>query len=115
MRICSEGDCAPTLLLLLHSWGSGMQQLWFDEDLSPLLSLPPDVNVLFATSLNGASDITRHMHSRLASLQHTGSIFDWLYVAPFPLSFLSHFVQVQLGGCRFEERCTHRRHRHVNP
>jgi hypothetical protein len=79
LDVCGANDCTPTLLLLLHSWGGGMQQLWFNADLSPLLSLPSDVNVLFATSLDGADVITDHMLGRLASLQHTGSILHWLY------------------------------------
>ena len=99
LEVCGTDGCKPTLLLLLHSWSSGMQQLWFDADLSPLLSLPPDVNILFATSLSGADDITRHMLGRLAALQHTGTAIDWIsallgLTSPPPAS---HVIEQQLS------------------
>lgn len=79
LEICSATrDCTPTLLLFLHSWGGGMQQLWFESDLSPLRSFPPDVNLVFATSLNAADVISDAVLERLASLRYSGSVVDWI-------------------------------------
>jgi hypothetical protein len=55
-----------------------MQQLWFESDLSPLRSFPPDVNLVFATSLNGADVISYNMLQRLESLHYIGSVMDWI-------------------------------------
>jgi hypothetical protein len=77
-ELCSATrDCTPTLLLLLHSWGSGMEQLWFETDISPLLSLPPDVNLVFATSVNAADVVAGHMLERVNALQHAGGLLAW--------------------------------------
>ncbi len=78
-ELCSATrDCTPTLLLLLHTWGGGMQQLWFDTDMAPLLSLPPGVNLLFATSINGADVVAAHMLERVQALQRAGGLLHWL-------------------------------------
>jgi hypothetical protein len=78
--LCSSvHDCTPTLLLMLHTWGSDMQQLWFESDLTPLLSFPSDVNIVFATSLNGADLVTSSILQRVAALQGAGSLFDWFF------------------------------------
>jgi hypothetical protein len=100
VQICSAGgDCTPTLLLLLHSWSSVMQQLWFDSDLSPLLSLPPDVNLVFATSLDAADIVSASILDRLGSLQRSGGLLDWLssllgLASPSPLAYV---IQPQLS------------------
>jgi hypothetical protein len=100
VQMCSAGgDCTPTLLLLLHSWSSSMQQLWFEADLSPLLSLPPDVNLVFATSLNAADVVSASMLHRLSSLQRSGGILQWLLyllgmASPSPIA---HVIQPQLS------------------
>ncbi len=100
VQMCSgDGDCKPTLLLLLHSWSSSMQQLWFEADLSPLLSLPPDVNLVFATSLNGADVVSASMLHRLSSLQRSGGILQWLsYLLGMASSSpVAHVIQPQLS------------------
>jgi hypothetical protein len=100
LEICTvTRDCTPTLLLLLHSWGGGMQQLWFESDLSPLRSFPPDVNLVFATSLNGADIISYNMLQRLESLHYIGSVVDWIaaMLGHAPAAASARVVQQQLS------------------